>query len=86
MAKIKIVGDGTSLGTRVEVDGELLEGVQSVRFSAGVHDKPKVILEIKRPLIDVEVDTQMGANLCLEHRPVQHRDGKPAWCRNCGEP
>lgn len=22
--------------------------------------------------------------VCQDHRPVQHRDGKPAWCRNCG--
>lgn len=23
---------------------------------------------------------------CPEHRPIQHRDGKPAWCRLCGKP
>lgn len=21
---------------------------------------------------------------CPEHRPVQHRDGRPPWCRACG--
>ncbi len=22
--------------------------------------------------------------LCIKHNPVQHRDGKPPWCNNCG--
>lgn len=22
--------------------------------------------------------------LCADHRPIQHRDGKPPWCRTCG--
>jgi len=21
---------------------------------------------------------------CTDHNPVQHRDGKPAWCKRCG--
>ena len=21
---------------------------------------------------------------CPDHRPVQHRDGKPPWCKTCG--
>lgn len=21
---------------------------------------------------------------CPDHKPVQHRDGKPPWCRTCG--
>jgi hypothetical protein len=21
---------------------------------------------------------------CERHKPVQHRDGKPPWCNNCG--
>lgn len=25
-----------------------------------------------------------GPPRCAEHREVQHRDGKPAWCRECG--
>lgn len=23
-------------------------------------------------------------NVCLDHKPVQHRDGKPPWCNTCG--
>jgi hypothetical protein len=22
--------------------------------------------------------------LCSDHKPVQHRDGKPPWCKTCG--
>lgn len=22
--------------------------------------------------------------ICADHNPVQHRDGKPPWCRDCG--
>mgnify|MGYP003585571553 CR=1 FL=1 len=28
-----------------------------------------------------------GVNImsdCQDHRPVQHRDGKPPWCKTCG--
>lgn len=26
----------------------------------------------------------LAASACSEHRPVQHRDGKPPWCPSCG--
>lgn len=25
-----------------------------------------------------------GVTACTAHRPTQHRDGKPPWCRACG--
>lgn len=26
----------------------------------------------------------MSGNLCKAHHPIQHRDGKPPWCNECG--
>lgn len=85
MAKIRITGDGTPAGTFIYVGDERLEGVQSVRFTAGVHEKAMLVLEVKRPELDLDLD-EMGTVLCMDHKPVQHRDGKPPWCRNCGQP
>lgn len=82
--RIKIVGDGTPAGTRVEVDGEVLAGVQSLRFTAGLHEKPMVVLEIKRPEIDVEIESGLGVVFCLAHNPVRDGGFHKA-CKNCGE-
>lgn len=30
------------------------------------------------------VPVQGEPNVCLDHKPVQHRDGKPPWCNACG--
>ena len=30
------------------------------------------------------VPVQGEPNACLDHKPVQHRDGKPPWCNACG--
>ena len=29
-------------------------------------------------------DKQPSEPSCSEHKPVQHRDGKPPWCNRCG--
>ena len=30
---------------------------------------------------DFSIDS---SQLCADHKPVQHRDAKPPWCRKCG--
>ena len=29
-------------------------------------------------------DSSRATDCCPDHRPVQHRDGKPPWCKTCG--
>jgi len=35
------------------------------------------------PALDVSGPVDAPTFICPDHRPVQHRDGKPAWCRSC---
>lgn len=32
----------------------------------------------------LSVDDRLAAAECSDHKPRQHRDGKPPWCRKCG--
>lgn len=51
---IRVVSDGTVLGTHIYVGDEKVSNVQSVSWSMGVHDqKPTMTLVVKRPDIDL---------------------------------
>jgi len=39
---------------------------------SGVRSKPLQVVGGEQP------------ETCVSHKPVQHRDGKPPWCRKCG--
>jgi hypothetical protein len=42
-------------------------------------------LEVKvTPLVDAAVSGNEPPPPCLDHREIQHRDGKPPWCDACG--
>lgn len=58
--KIKIVGDGTLRGTRVvnAATGELLEGVQGIKWEARYDDPPVCRLDMIQ--IPVELDAETG--------------------------
>lgn len=85
MARIRITGDGTVMGTRVELDGEQISHVRRVAFSTGVGEKCLVTLEISHADIDIDTDTHLGTVLCMNHKPKQHRDGRRPWCTDCGQ-
>lgn len=55
---LRIVSDGTVLGTHIYVGDEEVSNVQSVMWSLGVHDKkPAATLTIKR--VDVELTGEL---------------------------
>jgi hypothetical protein len=59
-AKVKIVSDGTPVGTRVEVDGVSLPGVVALRLDMDAADRPATL---SLTLVDVEVEFDGMADL-----------------------
>ena len=59
-------------GTHVATPGDwLIKGVQGEFYFC----KPDVFEATYEPVLVVD---------CLDHRPVQHRDARPPWCKACG--
>jgi hypothetical protein len=61
----------------------------------GVRLAPGWTSDLNSPLVEATVNAALSGLKdftpgraappdCPEHREVQHRDGKPAWCRTCG--
>lgn len=58
---LRIIGSGDPRSTRVEVDGTLVKGVQSVTIDMGVKRKPTVTLVVRNAdvLLDGEMQVQV---------------------------
>jgi hypothetical protein len=59
-AKVKVVSDGTPVGTRVEVDGVSLPGVVALRLNMDAADR---LATLNLTLLDVEVEFDGTADL-----------------------
>lgn len=57
--RLKIVGDGSRGGTRVEVDGEPIAGVQSVDLHVDIAGRAVATLVVKRPEFDMDGDFEL---------------------------
>jgi hypothetical protein len=56
MHNFKIVSNGTNmLDTKIFLDGEFLEGVQSISFSHDVDGWPIMNISILRPKVEMEI-------------------------------
>lgn len=55
MAKVRVVSDGTAVGTHVLVGGEEVDGVRSLTFHAAAdEDVAFLTLSVWSPVVDVE--------------------------------
>lgn len=80
---------------QVEVLRAVAASKQARRFGYGVYvgheprrlgiSAPEWLREhADRIAHEVNIGT-VGSVQCDQHKPVQHRDGKPPWCRACGK-
>ena len=60
-ARVKIVSDGTTTGTRITIDGRPVLGVTYVMWSLGVGDQiARVHLDLDGAAVDVELTGETG--------------------------
>ena len=45
---------------------------------------PYVIVDIAKVFEEYLKGDVDNKEVCTDHKPIQHRDGKPPWCRECG--
>jgi hypothetical protein len=56
--ELHIHGDGTRRGTRIEVDGVPITGVQRIEFTADITGHPSLILHVRGAHIDVTIPAE----------------------------
>lgn len=61
------------------------EGFARTHMSMGELPLARLLQDLAAALeAATRVPVQGEPNVCLDHKPVQHRDGKPPWCNTCG--
>lgn len=61
--KIKIINDGTQLGTKVFLDDQEIKGIYSVKFTHSVDIRPIVTLELIPKSLEIEGQAEIIAEL-----------------------
>lgn len=78
---------GTTTHRKLGAEGRAAVGIgaSSVRLSVGLEDVPDLRRDIEQALAAaVTGEVTAMRTTCGKHEPVQHRDGKPPWCEECG--
>lgn len=73
-----IDGKKTEIGTAL-VDNDM--GCATISLDGPQAD---LLRQSLIPEVSISIDPPLAGIDCPDHKPRQHRDGKPPWCRECG--
>lgn len=80
----KIAGRIVLSDEGLSIDGEPFPWHVGTDISVGEGPLRGVVVEIFCEEIFIESIPKHCSVGCEDHRPVQHRDARPPWCKSCG--